>query len=118
MIDDLQLREAIDRIAGTADGQLLYRYCQKVLCGVSNDPNDSALREDNGRRRFASELMGLMAKGIEGSDRTAITFSRNTSERTERTGPRGAGRRVTADTHVAGWDSPGPGGTDAPGVHS
>lgn len=106
MIDDKDLAEALDRIGRSPDGRLLYLFCQKTLCQVlPGDQTESALREHEGRRRFAAELMGHMSKGIQDSDRHAITF---TVTRAARTGgaARGAGRRVTLDTPVAGWDSP------------
>lgn len=70
MISDEDMKLALDRIARSEDGNLLYRFFQQVLCGVVLGANDGALREDNGRRRFASELMGHMAKGIEESGGT------------------------------------------------
>ena len=76
MIDDKDLAEALDRIARSPDGRLLYLYCQKTLCQVlPSGQTEGALREHDGRRRFASELMGRMAEGIQDSDRHAITFS-------------------------------------------
>lgn len=68
--------EALDRIARTTDGQTLYRYLQKIRLGTT-DPamNESALRDNEGRRRFAADLMAHMGKGIADSDRYAITFT-------------------------------------------
>jgi hypothetical protein len=103
-IETDEIREAIDRIARTPDGHLLYRFFQKTLCAVAaGNVDDGALRQHEGRRRFASEMMGLMAKGIDDSDRYAITFSVSGAVRAN-SGPRGAGRRVTLDTHVPGYD--------------
>ena len=74
-ITDEDIAAALDRLARTPDGHLLYRHLQKVLCGVSRDMG--TLQEQNGRRLFASELMGLMAKGLEESDgRNTIVFAR------------------------------------------
>ena len=110
MIEEKDLREMLDRFARTPDGQLFYRYCQKQLCAIATSENDSALREHQGRRRFAADLMALMAKGIEDSDRP-ITFSVS-GARSTATGARGAARRVTLDTAVSGWDSPDTGPAD------
>ena len=92
-ISQNDLHRAVDRIARSEDGHLLYRYFQQALCGVLVNAADGALREDNGRRRFASELMGLMAKGIEesggpGTTSKPVTFSRQQ--------PAASGKRVTA----------------------
>jgi hypothetical protein len=69
MITEENLAEAIDRIARTSDGALLYRYLQKVLMGVLVNPNPlhGALPAHEGKRTFAAELMSLMSKGIEES---------------------------------------------------
>ena len=107
MISDEEMAKAIDRLARTDDGLLLYRYFQRVLCSVSTSPNDGALREHNGRRSFAAELMGHMAKGIRESGRPtdpALTFAVAGSRRVAPSG--GAGRRVTLDTAVPGYDAP------------
>ena len=100
MITDTDLKEAIDRIARTADGEKLYRYLQKVLCGfVGPGASDCALRHLEGRRSFAAELMGLMAEGIDdrsGSDASSsvVTF------RTERAVS--PGRRTIRERIAAG----------------
>lgn len=100
--------EALDRIARSPDGQIFYRYLQRTLFTVARpEISDGALRQLEGRRMFASELMGLMAKGIADSDRNAIALVTAPGTSTERAS-RGAGRRITADTRVAGWnDHPG-----------
>lgn len=60
--------EAFERVGRTEDGLLLYLYFQKTLCGTMElSPLERALPEHEGRRKFASELMGLMAKGIKES---------------------------------------------------
>jgi hypothetical protein len=102
-----QFHNAIDRLARTEDGRSLYLFLQRRLMGVSGATDDGALRLDNGERSFASKLIGLMAKGIqESGGRTsseqpvvfAVAGPRAVS------GARGAGRRVTIDTRVPGWD--------------
>ena len=102
MIEGEDLGEMFDRLARSADGQLFYRFLQKQLCAICSDPNEGALRQHEGRRRFASEMMGLMAKGIRESDRTCITFTVSGAKPVSRS--RGAGRRIDASTYVAGWD--------------
>lgn len=64
-VTDEDLKEALDRIALTGDGYLLYLYFQRVLCEVPHD--DGALPAHNARRKFAAELMNLMKEGIEAS---------------------------------------------------
>lgn len=105
-ITDDDMMKAIDRLARTEDGHLLYRYLQRVLCAtVPPSMPRCALRANEGRRSFAAELMGLMAKGLRESDRSdsAITFTVAGPRRIAPTG--GAGRRVTADTRVPGYDT-------------
>ena len=119
-LENKHVIEAIDRIARTADGAILYRYLQKMLCGVAGvEASDCALRQYEGRRMFASELMGLMAGGITDSDRYAITFVRSADKRAPAS--RGAARRINADTIVPGWSDPALGGgtvgpSPSPGV--
>lgn len=85
MISDDEINQAIDRIARTADGELLYRYLQKTLMGTLSEhsPEDGALRCEHGMRRFASILMAKMAKGIdESGGRTDSSTGSRASERT------------------------------------
>ena len=95
-VADEDMHKAIDNIARTEDGQLLYLYFQKTLCStVANATADAlcALPMNEGRRKYAAELMALMAKGIEESagsrtaDRTVIFARRE---------PSASGRHVTA----------------------
>lgn len=92
-ISEEQVREALDRIARTPDGRLLYLFLQKALTAVPVSPDSDALRELHGRRMFAAELMADMAKGIraanDGRDPTdrPITFLRGESARVERRVP-------------------------------
>lgn len=64
---------AIERIAYSADGRLLHRYLRRVLEGVFLFPESGALREHNGRRSLARDLMRRMAKGIDSGGRTEST---------------------------------------------
>jgi hypothetical protein len=58
--------QALDRIGRTPDGEVLRRYLLSVVLEVSSQPDDGALREHNGRRRFASDLMTHMGEGTDG----------------------------------------------------
>jgi hypothetical protein len=104
MIEDKDFHEALDRIAATPDGELMYLYLQQVVLTVTSPANDGALREDNGRRRFASDLMTLMGKGIDASG------GRNGTERPVVLGrhePADTGRKLTAREWLAKqprWD--------------
>ena len=71
---DQKTKEALDRIARTPDGAILYRHLQETLCSLSppsaDDPSWGALRGNEGRRSFAADLMALMAEGIDASVRS------------------------------------------------
>lgn len=118
MIENKDFIEAWDRIARTADGHTIYLYLQQRLMAVRVNADDGTLREDNGQRSFASQLLGLMAKGIEesatGIASRLVTISRSGPVAVSSTS--GAGRRVTADTIVPGWNDNQP--TDGPGASS
>ena len=103
-IDSQDFIDALDRIARTEDGVILYRFLQKTLCGVTYDTR--VLPTNEGKRMFASQLMGLMAKGISTHDRrdAVVTFSLG-SGRANNARPAG-GRRVTADSFVPGFSDP------------
>lgn len=106
MIENRDFIEAWDRIARSADGHTIYLYLQQRLMAVRVSADDGTLREDNGQRLFASELLGLMAKGIEesatGLSARLVTISRGGPVAVSAS--RGAGRRVSADTIVPGWN--------------
>jgi hypothetical protein len=110
-----EIEASLDRIAMTPDGRNLYIFLQRRIMRVTRAPTDGALRQDEGERSFASELTGLMAKGIADSvDRTSSSTGSNDGPEQPVVlpvagpravaGPRGAGRRITADTRVPGWD--------------
>ena len=73
------IEAAIDRIARTDDGMLLYLYLQKVRLGLTpSDAQQRALRANEGRRSFAADLMAHMGKGIRESgraDNPIVTFA-------------------------------------------
>jgi hypothetical protein len=113
------VEEAIDRLARTPDGAMLYVYLQRRLMEVIPTADQSALSAHHGERIFASRLTGLMAKGIiESGGRTGITGSstgpggleqpivRPVAKSVTLGGPRGAGRRITEHTRVPGYDPP------------
>lgn len=106
MITDDDMKKALDRIARTRDGKLLYLYFQKTLCAVTT--SDGALPRNEGRRSFAAQLMSLMAKGIEessGRANAAITFAVAGAVSVSRTGG-GAGRRVALEPGDNGYIPP------------
>ncbi|MDI3563552.1 hypothetical protein [Bradyrhizobium sp. Arg816] len=112
-----EIEDSLERIAMTLDGQNLYIFLQRRVMTVTHAPTDGALRQDEGERSFAAKLIGLMAKGIadSGGRTSNSTGSSNGAEQpvvlpvaepVAVTRARGAGRRITADTHVPGWDRP------------
>ena len=125
-IENQDMIGAIDRIAQTEDGALFYMYLQKTLCAVTSNTQDSAwvLPALEGKRRFAAELMALMAEGIRNSGRSSnrpVTFAVSGSRRIgsgqhdggSRFDPGPGQRRVSANTYVSGWDQrSGADGTD------
>lgn len=100
--------EALDRIGRTHDGRLLHRYLRRILETVFDTPNDGALRSHNGRRTLARDLMGHMARGIEGS---SGRLEHGNEPILNRPGDRPAGgnrrpagsRRVDPDPNVAAF---------------
>jgi hypothetical protein len=95
MITDEQVANALDRIARTDDGWLLYLSLERTMLAVMDTADSGALLAHNGQRILASRIRSLMSKGIEESGRGAehvITFA-VAGARAVSTGPRGAGRR-------------------------
>jgi hypothetical protein len=71
-ITDVQIKEALDRIAMTNDGKLLYLYCQQERMRITPPSIDErALPRFEGRRSFAADLMALMGEGIAASGGSA-----------------------------------------------
>lgn len=119
MIEDKRLHAAIDAIARTEHGHTLYLFLQKRLMAIQPLLSDGALYSDHGERTFASKLIGLMATGIResGGSNTStddtgsvspdqpIVFAVSGPKLVARSG--GAGRRITADTHVPGYSGSG-----------
>ncbi len=68
MMND-RIKQALDRIARTPDGQEFYRYLQQVVCQTHPNVSDGALRQHEGTRIFASDLMTHMGEGIDASVR-------------------------------------------------
>lgn len=106
MIDDKLVQEALQRFARTADGRVFYVGLQKVVMGIPSETSGGALRLNLGRRRFASELMAVMAEGMSESEPSddprdrPIVFT--LSKPVAVSGARGARRRVSGT-------EPGPG---------
>ena len=104
MIDNKLVHEALQRWARTPDGRVFYVGLQKVLMGVPSDKSDGALRENLGRRTFASELMAVMAEVMtenlsdDGIDRP-IVFQLQRPALVA--GQRGARRRVSPGPDAA-----------------
>lgn len=59
-------RDAIKAIAAMREGRMLHRYLRRVLETVIDLESGSALKQQNGRRSLARDLMRLMAEGIDG----------------------------------------------------
>lgn len=118
MITDEDMLLAIDRIARTDDGLLLYEYLRKELMGVVEvvpDAAAGALLLDHGRRKFALKLMAVMNKGIQESagsspdpTRRPVTFAIAAVAAAGKPS-RGAQRRVTWDPAADGFPNGGAG---------
>lgn len=98
MIDQELVNEGLKRFARTPDGRNFYVSLQKLLMGIPSDRSESALRENLGRRTFASELMAVMAEGISESasddpNTRPIVFT--LAQPVAVSGARGARRRVS-----------------------
>jgi hypothetical protein len=106
-----EINDAWDRIARTSDGQIIYRHLQKLVMALSADV--SALPVHEGGRILARNLMSLMAQGIVDSDRYAIAFPAGKPAGIAAT--RGAGRRITAEHFVPGYDVDRTGSTSETG---
>lgn len=104
-VTDVHVKDALKRIGASTDGRVLYLYLQKVRMGITPDSApERALPVNEGRRSFAADLMAFMAEGIESGRDACITFA--VAKPAAVADFRGARRRVTADTFVAGWDGP------------
>lgn len=113
-----EIQDSIDRIAMSADGRNLYVFLQRRLMKLPDPNSRGALRLNLGERRFASELIGLMAKGIADSGERTSSSSTGGSSGAEQpvvlpvakpvsiAGPRGAGRRIGPDDRGFGYDLP------------
>ena len=108
-LDLQQTKDAWDRLARTPDGLVIYRHLQRIRQALATD--HSALPHFEGRRSLAADLMAYMADGIRDYDRACVTYT--IAKPAPSTGTRGAGRRVTADTFVAGYNT-----ADYPGTSS
>jgi hypothetical protein len=109
MIEVKDMEEAIDRIARSSDGKMLYLLLQRRLMALPSTTDAYALPLEAGERIFAAKLIGLMAKGIAESDghnsgQQPIVFAVRQPTVVGRS--RGAGRRITDEHHVEGYDRP------------
>lgn len=99
MIDQNLVNEGLQRFARTPDGRNFYVGLQKILMAVPTDTSEGALRENLGRRRFASELMAVMAEVMTESDQSDDPSSRpivfTLAKPVAVSGARGARRRVS-----------------------
>jgi hypothetical protein len=119
MITDEQFHAAMDRLGRSDDGRTLYLFLQKRLMAVTTAETDGALQRSEGERTFAAKLISLMAIGIResGGSNTSTDGTGSVSPdqpivfavpkpRSVSDAGRGARRRITADTHVPGYDGP------------
>lgn len=109
MIDLKDIDKVLDRIARTPDGEALYRFLQKEAQSLPADGSVGALRSHDGRRSFALDLMGHMAKGIDaraGSAAHSASDGKLTERAVvfERPGPVAVGRRESAREWIARTD--------------
>ena len=116
-ISDVEIREALDRIARTRDGEVLYLYLQKFLIGVSDSTDVGVLQSAHGARSFARDLMAHMGQGVSQSARSGcITFIVGARASADRRRP--GARLVSIDSHVSGYDGPDPDDDRRPGPGS
>ena len=100
-LDFQQIKDAWDRVARTPDGLVIYRHLQRLRMGLATDL--SALPLFEGRRSLAADLMAFMSEGVAENDRAAVTFA--VAKPVAVSPTRGAGRRITANTFVPGYDT-------------
>ena len=114
-IPEKLMHEAIDRIARSPDGRVLYLYCQRRMMALTTTGDIGTLQRSEGERTFAARLISLMATGISESGGRTSSGSGDTTEQPivfavpkprAVGGPRGAGRRIGPDTRVPGYDFP------------
>jgi hypothetical protein len=99
-IETAEIKDAWDRVARTADGQIIFRHLNKLAMALAADL--SALPVHEGGRILARNLMSLMSQGIADNDRYCVAFVTRAPEPVER--PRGAGRRIGPEHFVPGYD--------------
>lgn len=105
-------KEAWRRLSHTPDGALIHRALRRVLESITPIADSGALLANEGRRSLASDLMRLMAEGIEARGRSDSigTGGGNDPVLTRDAKPvrgrraAGPGRRVNAGTVVPGWN--------------
>lgn len=67
MITEKDMQAAVDRIARTGDGELLFRWLQLKLMEIVYSVDPSTLLVQSGERIFASRLIAAMRIGIDES---------------------------------------------------
>jgi len=93
---------ALDRIARTSDGVLLYRWLQKELMAIPATDKSGALRAHHGRRSLAAQLMAMMAQGVAagaGSDRPVVFQLAQSRRTSDSRAERAAARRGEPSAH-------------------
>lgn len=66
IIDDNYVKEALQRIARTPDGQIFHIGLQRALMALSPSPESGALQTFEGGRRFAQQIKAVMDEAIAG----------------------------------------------------
>jgi hypothetical protein len=102
-LDNKELRDAWDWLARTSSGLVIYRHLQKICLEKAPSIDGGALPFFEGRRSLAFDLMANMSEDIGDNDRACVTF--RTAKSAAVSGSRGAGRRITADTFIPGYDT-------------
>lgn len=121
MIEPKQWIEALERIARTEDGWLLFCGLHKVAISLPEPGAKSgALRDHHGRRTLAREIMDLMSEGIDergrrtgtsGTDKLSeqpVAFARPKPVAVSR--GHGTGRRIAPSDGSDGWPATEPEG--------
>jgi hypothetical protein len=112
LIEFEEIKQAWDRVARSRDGLVIYRHLQKLRLGLATDYG--ALQMFEGRRSLAADLMAFMSEGIADNDRACVTFA--VAKPTTIASTRGAGRRISAEHFVPGYDVDRTGSTSETGI--
>ena len=66
ILDEDHIKEAIQRIARTPDGQVFRIALQRAMMAIEPSPDSGALQVFEGGRRFASQIASAMDAAIAG----------------------------------------------------